>query len=713
MNAREMHYPRDPLGAYDDGAEVVMPIAPASIEPPPPAQTLNTGDELADGAGGRFMILGLLGKGGMGEVHRAEWWKRGASEGEVVAIKVMLAKNADDPKAAMRFNAEGKALREIRHLNVVQVLATGIRKKDRLAWMAMDLLHGKTLQEILEQHGKLPVPWAIQIVRDVCNGLQAVHSIALHRDIKPQNLFLCTDGVIRILDLGASKLLHGGLVKTTTGFQVGTLSYMSPEHIQNTDLDGRSDLFSLTIVLYQLLTGYYPFDFFEGVLPGWFEVCSRIIDKPHIPPDHQRRAPWLPRYIVEILNKGLAKDRTKRFRNAKEMGQVLTAAMNQLAADVGEIEPLTTFAASLAPPQKAASELSEPKPRLVEPMPEPAEPMPRTTLPMSTPADALSTAAQSPPPALAFATTEKVPEPERNGMATGTWTRPTMLPEEVEVSRVSGITTKRPDPEIALPPAATEDKSDDDNKKRDPYTELLAAVITDLPEELRQPFVWSRVEKRPIDDIAEHLGLPAAIVHHRVLIAEAAVRAEMSLHFPSERSDEEPPPVEAEDTEARDVTALGPRGTVKMIESAATLLGRQGKTLEQVTPSAQRPRRHVAAVGLALALTLALTGASVVLYQSRSRLPALLGAAEPAVSATVAPSTTGTVAPSTTGTVAPSTTGTTTAAPPSIATVRPPTTVERGPSAVPPYRGEELPRRRYDRADPSPRASGRLFGTEP
>ncbi|MBK8824297.1 MAG: serine/threonine protein kinase [Anaerolineales bacterium] len=331
MNAREMHYPRDPLGAYDDGAEVVMPIAPASIEPPPPAQTLNTGDELADGAGGRFMILGLLGKGGMGEVHRAEWWKRGASEGEVVAIKVMLAKNADDPKAAMRFNAEGKALREIRHLNVVQVLATGIRKKDRLAWMAMDLLHGKTLQEILEQHGKLPVPWAIQIVRDVCNGLQAVHSIALHRDIKPQNLFLCTDGVIRILDLGASKLLHGGLVKTTTGFQVGTLSYMSPEHIQNTDLDGRSDLFSLTIVLYQLLTGYYPFDFFEGVLPGWFEVCSRIIDKPHIPPDHQRRAPWLPRYIVEILNKGLAKDRTKRFRNAKEMGQDVLTARDEFA----------------------------------------------------------------------------------------------------------------------------------------------------------------------------------------------------------------------------------------------------------------------------------------------------------------------------------------------------------------------------------------------
>ncbi len=723
-----------------------------SVAASKPRSVLKVGEEIYDGSGGRFIILGLIGKGGMGEVYRAKWWKRGKSE--VVAIKTMAAKNADDPKALMRFNLEGEALKAIRHPNVVPVLATGIRD-DGMAWMVMPLLRGKTLQEIIDQQGKLPLPWGLVITRSVCRGLGAIHSIAIHRDIKPQNLFVCSNGEVQILDLGASKFLNTGLVQTTTGFQIGTLSYMSPEQIQNQELDERSDLFSLTVVMYQALTGKYPFDF-GGGLPGLFETCSRIVDKPHVPPDEV--APWIPRHIVEILNKGLAKDPRQRFRNADELRDVLSAALNQLTADLGGIEPLTTLAATLAPLERASLE--------------PAETMPRTTIPMTpTPAAARYPASPSPMSVLAFAPTDKVPErpeePELAGTSTGSWARPTMLPEEAEVSRVSGVTIKRPDPESGPPsapeavpsapevpspaappapevpsPAAPPSAASNTAKsvrKRDPYVETLADEITKLPEELRQPFVWSRVHKKSIDELAERLGLPASIVHHRVLIAEAMVKAEMSRHFPSEGS-EEPPAVEAQDAEARNVTALGPRGTVKMIESAATLLGRQGKTLEQVMPSAARPRRHVAAVGIALALIMVLSGASAALYQSRFWLLALLGPAEsttgtvaPSTTGTVAPSTTGTVAPSTTGTVAPSTTGTAapsttgtaapsttgTAAPSSIATVRPPTTAERAPNGLPPYRGEELPRRRYDRADrtdradPAPRASGRLFGTDP
>jgi serine/threonine-protein kinase len=611
-----MHHQQEPLG-YPGAAEAAMSAAPKQNKPEAeaPKTVLTVGEEIPDGAGGRFIILGLIGKGGMGEVYRAEWWKHGAEKCEIVAIKVMLGKNADDPKALMRFNFEAEALKDIRHPNVVPVLAMGARE-DGLLWMAMPLLRGKTLHEVLEKEGKLPIPWALAIIRDVCRGMGPVHSIAIHRDIKPANLFLCVDGVVKILDLGASKFLDKGLLlHTTTGFQVGTLPYMSPEQIRNQTLDERSDLFSLIVVLYQMLTSRHPFDF-GGGLPGWFETCSRIVDKPHVPPDEV--APWLPRHIVEILNKGLAKEPSRRFRDADELRDVLTAALNQLAADMAiDLEPLTTFAATLAPREEAP--------------PSPA-PMPRTTVPMSPPADARphgeqdtgpSSSAPQPRAAtpLPYAATDKVPEvpevPEHDD-GFSTWSRPAMLPAEVDVPRVSRVATKRPEPGGSPPAsvqaepareipstaplrqAASNDVTPEENEDEKPspsYIELLARVINELPDELRLPFVWSRIRKRPLDEIAERTGVPAATVHQRVLVAEAAVKAEMERRLPGGHDAAGAPvPVAEKAGEPKDVKApeVGPKGTVKMIESAATLLAKQGKTLEQVRAEASAAARSEA-----------------------------------------------------------------------------------------------------------------------
>ena len=189
----------------------------------------------------------------------------------------MSGKDASDPNVRLRFHFEGMALTAICHPNVVPVLATGVRRKDGAAWMTMPLLRGKTVAEIIAEHGSLPMPWGINIIRDVCRGLQAIHSVAIHRDVKPANLFLTTDAVVQILDLGASRFLQQGILVTTKGFQLGTVPYMSPEQIRNRPLDGRSYLFSATVVLYELITGRHPFAS-DGAMPGWFEVAVHRVD---------------------------------------------------------------------------------------------------------------------------------------------------------------------------------------------------------------------------------------------------------------------------------------------------------------------------------------------------------------------------------------------------------------------------------------------------
>lgn len=743
-----MAHRRDSLGY---SADVGMSAPPISIEPPPPGPVLDAGEELSDGAGGRLGMLGLIGKGGMGEVHRAEWWRRGAEKSEIVAVKVMLAKTADDPKALVRFGAEGKALKEIRHPNVVRVLATGVRKRDHLAWMAMELLRGKTLHEIIEQHGKLPVPWAIEIIRDVCRGLGAVHSIAIHRDIKPQNLFMCSDGAVRILDLGVSKFLHRGLVHTTTGFQVGSVPYMSPEQIRNIALDARSDLFSLSIVLYQLLTGRYPFAYDGGTMPGWFEVCSHIVEKPHFPPDHPECAPWLERPIVEILNRGLAKERERRFRSAKEMEDVLTAALGRLADELGPGEPLTTFAATLAVSEEA-------------PPPTP-EVMPRTTLPMSPPVgpqrsyDVDSERGEAvlslTPPSPVADELLKVQEHTETSLATPRTTLP-LVPLASAV-RVSHVAMRRPEsaqaasPFSAQHPLTSEDVAPEAPSASTatsiasssatsiaiepaptPDVELLAQMIEGLPDELRQPFVLNQIHNRPIDEIAERMGVPAATVQQRVLVARAWLSAEMREQ---RRADAHVVAVSAS-LEADEPKTLGPKGTVKMIESASALLSRQGKTLDQAraeanagaTSNAARPRgRASEVIALGAVLGVALFSGGMVFYLLRERasssqdvsaLPATTATATTATTATATTATTATTAlPATTATTATAAGVTTTVTAAPTATSVPSTTANPARKSGAPT---GTPNRRPPKNEPfeesptpkPPKKSGPLFQVE-
>src|SRR5262249_38128032 len=151
-------------------------------------------------SGARYQVVRFLGRGGMGEVHEV----REAGSGARYALKCLLLQHARKPKTIERTRREALTLRELRHPNVVRVHAPGVRD-DGLIWMVMDLLEGHTLGAAKRRLGQLPLRWALAAGRAVAAGLSAVHEHAVHRDVKPDNIHLGNDGVVRVLDLGAGK----------------------------------------------------------------------------------------------------------------------------------------------------------------------------------------------------------------------------------------------------------------------------------------------------------------------------------------------------------------------------------------------------------------------------------------------------------------------------------------------------------------------------
>jgi hypothetical protein len=262
---------------------------------------------------GKYEILGLVGKGGMGVVYRAldPFLER------EVALKVMLPQIAEDPQQKQRFEREARAVARLNHPNVVMVFDLGYHT-DGAPYIVMELLRGDDLLHITRRDAPLPLEEKVSIVLQVLDGLGQAHKLGIvHRDIKPANVFVTEEGTAKITDFGIARL--GSVVATGAGMVLGTAAYMSPEQVQGDPVDGRSDLFSVGSMLCEMLSGRRPFEA-ETPMATLYRIAHNepALDLP-AGPEYARFLP--------VLGRALAKDPARRFATSAEFADALASCV--------------------------------------------------------------------------------------------------------------------------------------------------------------------------------------------------------------------------------------------------------------------------------------------------------------------------------------------------------------------------------------------------
>jgi serine/threonine protein kinase len=259
---------------------------------------------------GRYEILGELGRGAMGVVYKAT----DPVIGRPVAVKTIhLSEEGTGlsrPELLTRFQTEARAAGLLTHPNIVVVYDAG--EENGLYYITMELVEGKSLQALLDAGHSFPTPRVLRIMEQTCSALQFAHERNIvHRDIKPANLMLTADDTVKVTDFGTAKILQFGTVQQTTHV-MGTPSYMSPEQVKGRPVDGRSDIFSLGVMLYEMLTGEKPF-------PGQSitTVIYKIVNEDPIPP--RQLNPTIHPGLNSIAMRALAKEPEVRYQSCREM----------------------------------------------------------------------------------------------------------------------------------------------------------------------------------------------------------------------------------------------------------------------------------------------------------------------------------------------------------------------------------------------------------
>jgi eukaryotic-like serine/threonine-protein kinase len=312
--------------------------------------------------GGQYEVLEKIGTGGMGSVYKAMQ----TSEQRLVAIKILHPKLAGRKDLTSRFRREARAMMQLSHRNTVKVYSYGELEDDGSLYIVMELLEGKNLNQAVRREGPLPPERAIPILVQVCGALQEAHNLGIvHRDLKPENIFLSkNDGQAdfpKVLDFGLAKVTErqmqpGSIILTQEGMVFGTPEFMSPEQAQGRTLDARSDIYSLAVILYELLTGKLPF---SARTP--MEYIQKHVTDPVIP--FAERAPdrSFPRGLEEVIVKALAKRPEDRFQSAQDFAEALRPFGGPAALAIPR-DPVGQAPAQLSPaaPGSAVPELSAP-----------------------------------------------------------------------------------------------------------------------------------------------------------------------------------------------------------------------------------------------------------------------------------------------------------------------------------------------------------------
>src|SRR6202162_6395968 len=285
---------------------------------------------------GRYRILRKLGTGGMANVYLAE----DEVLGRRVAIKILNDRHAGDDQFVDRFRREAKNAASLSHPNIVSIYDRG--EAEGTYYIAMEYLDGRSLKELILTRGPAPLNVAIEYVRQILSALRFAHRHGIvHRDIKPHNVLVDGEGRVKVTDFGIARA--GTSQMTETGSIVGTAQYLSPEQARGGEVDQRSDLYSLGIVLYELLTRKTPF---EGDTP--VEIAMKHLSNAPKPPSKLR--PDIPEELDMVVLRALAKNPDDRYQSADEMDADLERVARGAPAAAATVDSATQLLRRVPPP---------------------------------------------------------------------------------------------------------------------------------------------------------------------------------------------------------------------------------------------------------------------------------------------------------------------------------------------------------------------------